>query len=169
MTNDNAQPLLVAGVLPKVEYSTLQEFVNDLPKVLKFPIDAVSIIKGAAGTEGSVGKRGAAGTQGPPGPGIKISTIKYNIPLGATYVEFPVSAGWEKAHYSITHRGQIGSTDASIPVYDPAAGILGAGVVVGVYAVPAPTTARCYFVYAGTITSAPDANHVLQVSYISPA
>lgn len=68
MDNDNSQPLLVVGNIPDGCWSDPNEFVAELAKVLRIPIDTISIIKGAAGTPGKKGDPGDRGVQGVPGP-----------------------------------------------------------------------------------------------------
>jgi len=166
--NDNAQPLLIAGVLPRTEYASLQDFVNDLPKVLKFPIDAVAIIKGAQGISGIKGDKGSRGEAGLPGVGITQVDQKITIPTSVTFVEFNAFVGWENATYQIRHTGQVGNANVGVPNYSPVNGIVGVGMVIAVYGIPTPTKIRCYFTFAGGITAVPDANHILQITYKSP-
>ena len=163
MANDNQQPLLVAGQLPKECYESLQDFVNDLPNVLLFPLDAVEIIKGAKGDEGPKGSKGAKGDAGQDGSNLTLFDIIVSIPDNVAYVEFDVFSGWETASYTIRHSGLVSNI---VPiVYDPANGIVGVGSVVAVYNTPSPTKIRCYFVFAGAITATPDENHILQIAY----
>jgi len=171
-TNDNAQPLLVAGKLPKTCYTDLDEFVQDLSKVLALPLDAVAVIQGAEGKQGPKGATGSKGEQGPVGPGVTKSELHIPIPAGVTFVEFDVFFGWETAIYGIRNIGQHGSLNADVPVFDPAIGIVGPGTTVGVFngtataALP-PARLRHYFVFAGgtpAITATPDNKFLLQIT-----
>jgi hypothetical protein len=172
MDNDNTQPLLVAGKLSKECYESLQDFVDELPSVLKFPIDAVSVIQGAAGTDGAKGAKGdtgAKGSKGDTGEGVILDFRMIDIANAAKYVDFPIFDGWENAVYTIRHKGQIGSTDPLIVSHNPSTeGVVGVGIVIALYLSPLPTTIRCYFVYAGGpgggIVAVPDAFHFLQIS-----
>ena len=175
MDNDNTQPLLVAGKLSKQCYESLQDFVDELPSVLKFPLDAVAVIKGAAGENGKKGDKGEKGNKGDKGDGAVRDARLISIAMGATYVAFPIFDGWEYATYTIRHAGMVGSTEPTIPAHNPITeGIVGVGIVIALYLSPSPTTIRCYFVYAaGTaagghhISAVPDAHHLLQISVVS--
>lgn len=167
MENDGTQPLLVSGKLPKECFDSLQEFVDVLPSVLKFPLDAVAVIKGATGNPGAKGAKGDKGDKGEKGDNAVRTTFLIPIPEDATYVDFDIFTGWQYATYTIRHTGQVGSTDIAIPDYDPGAdGVVGAGTVIPLYLDPSPDTLRCYFVYAGAITAVPDAFHLLQITVV---
>ncbi len=166
-TNDNAQPLLVAGKLPKQCYTDLDEFVQDLAKVLALPLDAVAIIKGAAGEPGPRGAPGAAGPQGPVGPGVVKVFKSFPIPTDVAFVEFDTFLGWESAIYSIRYDGSYGSLLETINNFDPVNGIVGPGTTVGVFntvLAPAPNKLRHYFTFAGGIEATPDENFILDVT-----
>lgn len=169
-TNDNAQPLLVAGKLPKECYTDLNEFVQDLSKVLALPLDAVAVIKGAQGEPGPRGAPGERGATGATGPGVTKLEKKIPIPTAATYVEFPFFFGWENSIYSIRYDGMFGSIIPTINNFDPTKGIVGTGVTVAVFntvATPQPTKLRHYFTFAGgtpAITATPDENFILQIT-----
>lgn len=80
MTPDNSEPLLISGPLPKKSYNNLDEFTQDLAKVLRIPYDTISVIKGAKGEIGERGQRGNAGPTGAVGA-AGATTILANIPL----------------------------------------------------------------------------------------
>jgi hypothetical protein len=161
------QPLLVSGVLPKTSYANLQEFVEDLAKVLRVPVDLISVIQGANGKDGQRGQQGYQGTKGDKGDPAKeyipiIQTI--SIPDAASYVNIPVFTGWESSSYVIGYNGQVSSANGEIPDFDPGDGVVGVGSVVAVYSDPEPTLIRCYFVFAGGITATPNANFKLTIT-----
>ena len=166
MPNDNKQPLLIAGKLPKQEYKSLQEFVNDLPKVLLFPIDAVSIIKGANGERGVKGERGLQGPAGPAGNGASKTGSKISIPEAATYLEFNIFPNWRNATFTVINEAFINPIDGEDEM-DTLVGWVGVGTIVQVSAIPSPTKLRCYFIFGGGATSVPGPDFYLQHTSIS--
>lgn len=169
MANDNAQPLLVAGKLPKDCYTDLDEFVQDLSKVLALPLDAVAVIQGAKGEKGDRGEKGSIGPTGPASTGTVKKEIQVSIPDTAKYVEFPVFFGWQSASYGIRFNGRFDSPGAPYEDFDPVNGIVGPGVTVEIHnpASISPTHLRHYFTFAGGITETPNEHFMLQITYIS--
>ena len=163
MDNDNTQPLTVAGQLPKKCYKDLQEFVDDLSKILRIPIDTISIAQGAtgqAGAKGNKGDKGDKGDRGEDGAKVSYDIQNFDIPNGATYLEIPAFDGWDKAFYSIHHKGQLNSLNVDIPDFDPAAQVVSVGTIIQVYGTPV-TLIRVYFTFL-TVTAVPDADHTLR-------
>lgn len=164
MDNDNSQPLTVAGKLPKTCYKSLQEFVNDIAKVLRIPIDTISIAKGATGEtglNGNKGDKGDKGDRGQDGLSVSSSIRNFDIPNGATYLQLPIFDGWDRSFYQVYHKGQVGSTDVDIPNFDPAAKVVSIGTIIQVYGTPV-TLIRVYFTFLG-VSAVPDANHTIRI------
>lgn len=164
MANDNQLPLQVSGPLPKDCYSDLNEFVADLAKVLELPLDTAIIIKGANGERGVKGERGPKGDQGPKGDSRVLVQYSLAIGAGVAFVEFNYFQGWEAASYMITYDGAFAALTGNNFV--PASGLIGVGTIVPVFAVPTPTKLRCYFVFAGGVTSTPDNKFLLKISIL---
>ncbi len=162
MDNDNTQPLFVAGQLPKDCYNNLNEFVTDLAKVLRIPIDTISVIKGAEGAQGKKGDTGPKGPQGPPGAGSTPYLQIIDIPLGASYVDIPYFTQWKKASYHISNKGLLGNESPDIDTYTPNFPF-SVGTIVE-HALPVQTTLRVYFTFPGAETVTEDDLHVLHIN-----
>lgn len=169
MDNDNTTPLLVAGKMPKTCYEDVNELIADIAKVLRIPFDTYTVIKGAEGIPGKTvrGPSGVTGPAGPAGSDASMYVRKVPIPLGATFVDFNTFIGYDRASFSIHHKGQIGSLIPDPPIYNPGtAGIVGIGTVIGI--APSAAVIRVFFLFGGGITTVPDINHVLHICSTSP-
>jgi hypothetical protein len=169
MNNDNTTPVLTLGTLPRKCYSDPQQFAEDLVKVIKIPSDTYSVINGAKGEPGKSirGPSGPQGLQGPAGAGATLYLRIIEIPSAATYVDFVAFTDWQKASFSICHKGVVGSTGSPPIVYNPgASGVIAVGTTIGI--APLAASIRVYFIFGGGITSTPDANHVLHIISTTP-
>jgi hypothetical protein len=145
MENDNGQPLLVAGALPKTCYSDFNEFVRDLAKVLRIPTDTIAIIQGAQGEKGEKGQKGSPGAVGPAGPGASPNLQVIPIPLGATYVDFDHFEGYKQASYSIHYNGMVSDVDPANE-FDPTdQGTISVAQIVEIYPGGTGGQVRAYF------------------------
>lgn len=169
MDNDNTPPLFVAGDLPKTCYADANELLRDIAKVLRVPFDTYTVIKGAQGDPGKT-VRGPSGTVGPAGAAGSDAAMyvrKIPIPLGATYVDFNTFIGYDRASFSIHHKGHIGSLVVDPPAYNPAvSGIVSVGTVIGIQ--PAAAVIRVFFLFGAGIVTVPDLNHVLHICSTTP-
>lgn len=162
MTNPNAQPLFLSGVMPDKCYKNAQEFADELVKILGFPLDTSSVIKGAKGDPGAPGPKGDPGAQGDIGPGASNTLSTYNLTQGSTYVDIDLFLGWEKAGFKIKVDATVGGPGN----WNPATGgIVGVGSIIPVYADPI-LKLRVFFLFGGGITAVPATNHVLCVNIV---
>ena len=162
---DNSLPFTIASKLPKECYIDLNEFAQDLAKVLVVDFDLVSVQKGADGEKGEKGTTGSKGDKGDAGKDATTTRTfqSYDIPNGASYVDIPSSPSWQSDSYIVGYDGQIASTDSNIPVFDEA--VIGhVRSVVAKYGEPV-SEVRVYLGFS-TGTTTPDENYRLYVSGI---
>lgn len=151
--------------MPDKCYKNAQEFAEELVKILGFPLDTASVIKGAKGDTGNIGPKGDAGQKGDPGPGTSNILDRIEIDPDATYIDIEWFVNWEKAIYKIKVTGTVGDTGDFDPLVS---GVVGIGTIAEVFVDPLDPVkrVRVYFLFSAGITGVPGEGHVLLINTI---